>query len=451
MSETDPAPTGDLRGKQRDRDDIDSVRLAAFGLLRRASTHRRSIDGPLRAAASSFSDRDRRFLWALVIETLRWQLRLDALIAPLLRRPLVHLDPVAHILLRMAACQVCKLDQVPDHAIVDEGVRLARRFTSTGAAKLVNAVSHRLVSDGQARWDHLEGAASPSDWSVTHSHPGWMVERWRKRWGDERTLAILRWNNEQAPVWLRARPGGPKPDGEPGWVPDTFKMPDGYSPAEDSGFLEGHWTVQDPSEALVALLAPENASRSIVDLCAAPGTKTSHLASRYSDSQILAMDRSKVRIGRLLETLNRTGARADVVVGDGTTVPLRPGGFDGVLVDAPCSALGVLRRRVDARWNVRESDLARHGKQQRRILESAAGLPRVEGWLLYSVCSTEKEETTDIYEWFLATNSRFRARSFDLAIPKELLVDTGAVRILPGQNECDGVYACLFECCEEDH
>ena len=131
--------------------EIEPIRFTAFSILLRTVTGRRSIEGPLRGAASSLSDRDKRFLWALVRETLRWQGRLDAVSAPLLHRPIDRLGPPVRVLLRLAACQVCLLDQIPDHAIVDEGVRLARRFSPVGSAKLVNTVSRRLASDGRGQ------------------------------------------------------------------------------------------------------------------------------------------------------------------------------------------------------------------------------------------------------------------------------------------------------------
>jgi 16S rRNA (cytosine967-C5)-methyltransferase len=443
MARTQVRPTAE-GDAARDPREIDPVRFTAFSILLRSATSRRSIEGPLRSSAAALSDRDRRFLWALVHETLRWQARLDAVIAPLLHRPIASLDPPVRILLRLAACQVCVLNQVPDHAIVDEGVRLARRFAPIGSAKLINAVSHRLTADGRARWAHIDTLSSPNRWPAVHSHPSWLVTRWRKRWGDELALASLQWNNRQAPIWLRARPGLQPPDGEAGWVPDTFKTPEGYQPAEDPSFAAGDWTVQDPSETLVCLLPARSEGGFLLDLCAAPGTKSSHLAMRFGAGSVVAADVSRSKIGRLRETLVRTGEAVSIVVADGLASPFRPGSFDGVLVDAPCSALGVLRRRVDARWNVRAEDLRRHGKQQTRLLDAATGLVRPGGWLLYSVCSTEPEETDAVRERFLATHRRFRPMAPELPIPPEILVADGAVRILPGQMDCDGVYACLF-------
>ena len=349
--------------------------MAALGILLRALRRRRSIEGPLRAAAASFADRDRRFLWMLTQETVRWQARLDAVLAPLLHHPIAHLDPPVRVLLRLAACQVCVLDQVPAHAIVDEGVRLAQRTASPGAAGLVNAVSRRLVADGKARWEEIGSRRAPEEWGIVHSHPSWLIDRWRRRWGDPQTLSVLRWDNEHPPVWLRALPReGVPAGGKPGWVPDTYKMPDRYRPSSDPGFQQGRWTAQDPSETLVVLLPPDGALGKVLDLCAAPGTKTTHLAVRYPRASVIALDRTRLRVGRLRESLLRTRVRAPILLGDALTPPFRMDRCEGVLVDAPCSALGVLRRRVDARWNVTPGDLRSHGRRQRRILQSAAAL-----------------------------------------------------------------------------
>jgi 16S rRNA (cytosine967-C5)-methyltransferase len=425
------------------------VRIAAYGIVLVSATKRKSIDRRLRAVAPSFEERDRRFLWTLTQETVRWQARLDAVLVPLLRRPLYALEPSIQVILRLAACQTCLLDTIPDHAIVDEGVRLARQFANPGAERLVNAVSRRLVQDGRARWESLEAHDRPDDWPMKYSHPSWLVRRWRERWGDEGTRRVLEWDNQRAPVWLRSEPGGPVPQGEAGWVPQTYQMPDGYRPAEDPAFQEGQWTAQDPSETLVSLLPPETGEGWIVDLCAAPGTKTSHLVSRFRARSILAIDRTRSRVGALLKTITRTGGGAAIAIADGEMPPLRSASVGGILIDAPCSALGVLRRRVDARWNVRSRDLRRLARQQIRLLRAAAPLLRRGGWLLYSVCSTEPEETDQVRQAFLAGNCQFRPRPFATSLPAELEVEEAVLRIVPGQMDCDGVYACMFECVDD--
>ena len=422
----------------------DPVRQAACSILLRAETQRKSIDAPLRSIAASFEERDRRFLWNLVQETLRWKLRLDAVIAPLLKHPHDRLEPAARVVLRLSAAQFCLMDQVPEHAIGDEAVRLARQFASPGVDRLVNAVTRRLAADGRSRWKRIDQERDPAQWDVQTSHPDWLVRRWRSRHGDEIARAILEWDNQRAPVWLRARPGGLKPDGQPGWVPHTYRMPDEYRPSSDPGFASGEWTVQDPSESLVCLLAPDRVEGPIVDLCAAPGTKTSHLAERYSGF-LIATDRTRQRVQRMRETLARTRTAAAILVADARTAALRSGSVGGVLVDAPCSNLGVLRRRPDARWNVAgETDIARRAKTQSDLLRCAAALLRPGGWLLYSVCSTEPEETEGIRTAFLDQDQRFRSEPVAFELPDELVTGEGSIMIRPGQRDCDGVYACLF-------
>jgi 16S rRNA (cytosine967-C5)-methyltransferase len=421
----------------------DPVRQTALWILLQHEKLRRSIDAPLRTAAASFEERDRRFLWTLVQETVRWRSRLDAVVRPLVNRPLERLDPTVRILLRLSACQVCVLDQVPDHAIADEAVRLAQRTAPPGADRLVNAVCRRLTADGRARWERIGAKEAPADWPVRESHPSWIVERWRQRLGDERTLAILQWNNERAPVWLRARAGGPIPPGEAGWVPNTYRMPAGYRPSEDPRFAEGAWTAQDPSEALIGLLPPDGGEGLIHDLCAAPGTKTSHLSERFP-ARVVAADRTRSRVQRMRETLERTGSDARLFLADATRPPIRPGTAAGVLIDSPCSNLGVLRRRVDARWNAKEREIPRHGQIQRKLLRTASDLVRTGGWLLYSVCSTEPEETDQVRAEFLADAPWFRPLAPHIDLPSEIVEAEGTLRIMPGQRECDGVYACLF-------
>jgi 16S rRNA (cytosine967-C5)-methyltransferase len=433
------------KGGSQDPRSVDPVRLAAYGILLQAEVGRRSIDRPLRIAASSFEDRDRRFLWSLVQETLRWRARLDGVIIPLLHRGIDKLDPPVRVILRMAATQVCVLDSIPSHAVVNESVRMAQRLATAGSDRLVNAVCRRLSEDGRARWSDLEDRDDPSRFWIAHSHPRWLVNRWISAWGVEQTVSMLRWDNSRPDTWLRAGPDSPAPPGEASWVPRTYRMDPAYRPLDDPGFLLGHFTVQDPSETLVGLLPPETRDGSILDLCAAPGTKTTHLAARFGGARVIAMDRSRGRMQRLRETLGRTNDRCPIVLGTGFHPPFRAGLCAGVLLDAPCSALGVLRRRVDARWNVRESDLARNRGQQIGLIDAASGLVRPGGWLLYSVCSTEPEETDQVREAFLARHRGFRPLPFEFSVPEEFLAGEGTARILPGQAGCDGVYACLFE------
>jgi 16S rRNA (cytosine967-C5)-methyltransferase len=421
----------------------DPVRQTALWILQRTESEHRSMDSLLRTAADSFDERDRRLLWALAQETIRWRARLDAVIQPLVTRPIAKLDLSVRILLRMAACQFCILDQIPAHAIVDEGVRLSHRYAPRGADRLVNAVSHRLADDGRARFTHLAPTDDPSSWPVGYSHPEWLIDRWVRTHGTERARAILEWDNERPPVWLRARPAGMVPPGEAGWVPDTYRMPIGYRPTEDPLFEQGEWTVQDPGEALVGHLPPTETDGPVLDVCSAPGTKTSHLCERQQ-TWIVASDRTRSRIRRVRDTVRRVGGLAELVVADATEPPYRPGAVAGVLVDAPCSNLGVLRRRVDARWNVRPSDLARHRRQQLRILNTAATLPRIGGWILYSVCTTEPEENEAVRIAFLRANPAYRPLPFSFNLAPELMTGPGVMRILPGEAECDGVYAALF-------
>lgn len=428
----------------RDPRAFDPVRLSAYGILLRADRTRRSVDQSLRVAASAFADRDRRFLWSLVQETLRWRARLDAVIAPLLHRPIAKLDPPVRTILRLAACQICVLDSIPSHAVVNESVQMAHRLAPEGADRFVNAVCRRLAADGRIRWKQFDGIQDSEKLWIVHSHPRWLVARWMARWGLERTLSMLRWNNAHAEIYLRARHGGAIPSGARGWVPDTYRMDSSYRPSDDPAFLMGHFTVQDPSETLVGHLPPDENSGPILDLCAAPGTKTTHLSSRFGEGRVFAMDRSRGRMQRLRETVKRTGDSCPLVLANALRAPFRPGSCAGVLLDAPCSALGVLRRRVDARWNVRESDLARNREQQIWMIDSAATLVRPGGWLLYSVCSTETEETDSVREAFLSRHPSFRPLAFAVELPEPLRLGEGVVRILPGEADCDGVYASLF-------
>ncbi len=237
--------------ERRDLRSVDPVRLAAFGILLQMELARRSIDRPLRVAASSFAERDRRFLWSLVQETVRWRARLDAVISPLLHRPIERLDPSVRIILRLAAVQFCVLDSIPPHAVVNESVRMAQRMAPQGADRLVNAVCHRLTEDGRARWAQIDEAgrsiavtgfptAIPDGSWSDGSRDGESSRPWRSSVGTTRAQTSGSARVRMGPS-RRARRAGFRT--RTGWNRSTVlsRIP---------AFLLGHFTVQDPSETL---------------------------------------------------------------------------------------------------------------------------------------------------------------------------------------------------------
>lgn len=381
-------------------------------------------DRLLEAALPTVADpRDRAFLTELVYGTLRWQGRLDHVLSAFAKRPLRTLHPEVRAALRLAAYQVLFLDRVPAHAAVDEAVAHVKRVVPA-AAGFANALLRRVAVEGRA-------VPLPEDptlrLAVETSHPTWLVERVVREHGAAEARRRLLAETAPAPLVLRARED---PDAliarlaEAGvaarrgrMAPRAVVIEAGGLPpggvAALPGFAEGAFAVQDEASQLVAyLLAPEPGAR-VLDPCAAPGGKTAHLADLVGPAgRVLALDADAARLGRVRETVARLGLgdRVTVAVHDATR-PVAGGPFDAVLVDAPCSGLGVVRRNPDILWRRRPEEIPALAEGQRRILDAVAGAVAPGGRLVYAVCTTTVEEGPGVVEGFLAAHPEFVAET----------------------------------------
>ncbi len=441
------------RGVDRARP-VDLVREAALAVLVGLDEEAVPAASWIERAESSFDRREDRALFrALVGAVLRHRSRLDATLDSLLERsPVVDLPPAIRAALRLGAAQLVILDGIPVHAAVDTSVELAARHGHRGTAGLANAVLRRLGREGRARWaewDRFEAREPTETLAVRHSHPIWLVRRWMERWGPAETERVLRWDNAIPDYWVRLRPGAGIPEGATeGWIPGTARFPAGSHPAEQTGFTDGEWTIQDGSGILIGLLLPEVRGL-VLDLCAAPGTKAGHLAERAGPgTRLLALDASPGRLRRLARGLARqAGARVPTLplAADGRRIPVRAP-WDAVLIDAPCSNLGVLRRRVDLKWRAREDEILRLAAIQSALLRAAAAGCPVGGHLVYSVCTMEPEETLTQRDRFLATHPNWAPAPLPAAVPEAARGREGELLLVPGRHDTDGGYAFLVRC-----
>lgn len=337
--------------------------IAARVLL---DAEKRPVDEALeRQRGAALSRRDRALLTTLVYGATRWRRPLDWLIDRCAER--VHPEIRQH--LRIALFQIRHLDRVPRHAAVNEAVELAKAV-SRKSAGFVNAVLRKAAD-----------MKIPDNLGLRTSHPDWLVERWRARFKD--VEALLDAGNAVLPVTARVNRLKVK-DG-----PDVVEI-DG-DPAADPRFLAGELTVQDETSIRVApLLAPKPGER-VLDLSAAPGGKTTHLAELMEGKGLVVAVDLPGRVSLVEEAAKRLGlSNVRCVAGDGTSIAFEP--FDAILLDAPCSNTGVLSRRPDVRWRLREADIAGAAALQRRLLENAVRLLKPGGRLVYSTCSLEPEE-----------------------------------------------------------
>jgi 16S rRNA (cytosine967-C5)-methyltransferase len=410
-----------------------------------------ALDAELERRA--LSARDVALATELVYGVLRWQRYLDWILAPHSRRRLTSLDARVLVLLRLTAYQLAFLQRVPAFAAVNDAVTLAR--SRPGVAEFVNAVLRSFTRRGEREREPAV-PADPVDALATRcSFPTWLAARWVKRYGAAEAEELMRALNERPALGIRAntlRLGREelaarlKSEGVEArpmrLAPEGVMVEGGGDPGRWRAFADGACVVQDEGSMLVARLLEPEAGTTVADVCAAPGTKTTHLAQLMDGrGRVLALDPQAGRLGRLPEAAARLGVTIVEVV-DGTVEALAPrwaGTCDGVLVDAPCTNLGVLRRNPEVKWRREPRDVAAAAERQRSILTAAATLVRPGGRLVYATCSLEPEENERVVHDFLAG-----APAFTTDPPADFPIPAGAdgfVRCLPHQHGTDGFTA----------
>ncbi len=382
--------------------------------------------------------RDRRLAYELSAGVLRHQRELDTALQ------LDRADPRLHDVLRLGAYQLRWLTRVPSHAAVSTSVELARETIGEGSTGYVNRTLRQL---------HRDGGRGTGDGSVTH--PDWLIRRWTDRYGELATQQLVAWNDTRPPLiiqpvrWSRERVekelqslGVETTSARFGAgleVRSTRPSSPVPRPPNLPGFREGGWIVQDPAHALIACFAAIPRGELVYDACAAPGGKAVALEAR--GARVLAGDARHERIGRLAETTARAGVAIRSIAANLEAAPLRPASADAVLVDAPCTATGTMRRHPDARWRLRPSVFAHAAARQRQLLVSAAPLVRPGGLLIYATCSLEPEENAQVVESFLTEYPEFTRSTRRDAVPAELLTPAGDFQSLPQRHGIDGAYA----------
>ncbi|MGA5576565.1 RsmB/NOP family class I SAM-dependent RNA methyltransferase [Streptomyces koyangensis] len=415
-------------GKPYRRPKKDPVRILAFEALRavdeRDAYANLVLPALLRKAREdhpdTFEARDAALATELVYGTLRRQGTYDAIIAACVDRPLREVDPPVLDVLSLGAHQLLGT-RIPSHAAVSATVELARVVLGDGRAKFVNAVLRRITADELDGW--LERVAPPYDedpedhLAVVHSHPRWVVSAlWDSLGGPRAGIEdLLEADNERPEVTLVARPGrttsdalldGLGPDRAlPGrWSPYAVRLTEGGEPGAIDAVREGDAGVQDEGSQLVALAladAPlEGSDGRWLDACAGPGGKAALLAGLAAQrgATLLASEKQPHRAGLVAKALDGNPGPYQVIAADGTRPPWRPGSFDRVLVDVPCTGLGALRRRPEARWRRRPEDLDGFAPLQRALLRTALESVRVGGVVAYATCSPHLAETRAVVD-----------------------------------------------------
>ena len=411
-------------------------RAAAHAVLGRVFDHDAYADRAFRAEAdrAGLDARDRAFAQQLAYGVVQRRATLDHLIAGLSSRPAEQLDPGVRDALRLGLLQLLFLDGVADHAAVSESVNLAK---GRGGDKLVNAVLRRAQREGRAMLDALSDDA-PEAAAVKHSHPEWMVRMWWEELGPEETRALLARNNEPAESAVRVntlRASGldlPVPTHPAPGLPEGLVL---EAPLDVHGtpeFERGELMPQSRGSMLVSRALDPQPGERVLDLCAAPGAKTTHIAALMEGrGEVVAVEAHAGRAKALAENCGRMGAENVQVLAQ--DAGQRAGGdFDRVLLDPPCSDLGTLQSRPDVRWRKDPELVERVAAQQAGLLEVAAGQVRPGGTLVYSTCTISARENEEQMRSFLESHPGFHAsRPF--------------VQLLPHRDGTDGFFIARLE------
>ena len=399
---------------------VSPARAAAWRALLRLAAGTGRLDESLASfpELEGLSDRDRGLANELVTGTVKRRASLDAVLSAFTKAPLRTADTEVLEALRLAAFQLLFLDRVPAYAVVDDAVALLAAKDKR-VRGFVNAVLRKVSEDGRESFAVLADGDGARAWSVRFSCPVWLVKLLRRELGDEATEGFLNAANAAPERCLRVNSlrgtmpkvreslatAGYATQGLPG-LPAALVY-DGPPLERSLPFRGGLVTPQSRGSQVAGLVAAAGAGprARILDLCAAPGTKTAQLAAELHEARLTAVDLDERRLAAMRENLTRLGvADVEIVCADALELPVSyEASFDAVLLDAPCSGLGTLASRPDLRWQRREADIARLAQLQRRLLRQAARCVRPGGALTYAVCTLPRLETVDVVHSLLAT------------------------------------------------
>lgn len=397
-----------------------NVRSLAIGALLAVADGARPRDA-FERICSTLDRRDRGFLMEIVYGVLRYQITIDWILDHFLRKR-ANLSRFTVNNLRIAAYQLF-FTRVPEHALVNEAVGIEKqvRDSARRTAPLVNAVLRNLIRRKGEFTPPFAMSDPAASLSVNTSHPPWMIRRWIRRFGLETAASIAEANNRIPQLTLRVNTFKTSRDSlihllrehDIGCAP-TAVSPVGILVSEghsyvDLSFAHGLFTVQGEASQLVSYLVAPLPGERVLDACAAPGGKTSHLAEMMrGEGEIVAVEKDPLRAGRLKENLDAQGiVNVTLVTGDLRTLPSL-GYFDRILVDAPCSAMGVIRKNPDVKYRHTAKDLRSFQNAQLELMHAASVLLAPHGTLVYSVCSTEPEEGEEVISRFLQSMGDYR-------------------------------------------
>ena len=416
-----------------------NARWMAYQLLRRIETRQSNSTILLQEHLAKVADpKDRHLITDLVLGTIRWRKRLLFIIERFSRRALQQLDQEVLLILQIGVYQMLYTNIAP-HAAVNETVKLCKIARLTSASSFVNGILRGV----QGRMTSLP-EPEENVLAIRWSHPEWLVNRWVKRYGESDVVALMQINNQPPPVYIHVNTLRVHPEivtqhlasqgvvlESTGFGPSVFRVREGAAQHTES-FMAGEFYIQDAAVHLLGhVMSPRPGSR-VLEIAAAPGGKTFQLAFRIQESgRVVAVDAQLRRMKTWKRNMDRMGiANVYGIVADARNLQLA-GSFDQVVIDSPCSTLGIIRRHPEIKWWRQESDLLDLKTLQLQILNACAKYVRSQGELVYSVCSFEPEETEQVRDDFLANRAEF-------SVLQEMA-------LLPHRDHTDGFYILKME------
>ncbi|WP_416198093.1 MAG: 16S rRNA (cytosine(967)-C(5))-methyltransferase [Sporanaerobacter sp.] len=401
---------------------------------------------------------DENFVRELVYGVLENRLYLDWVIKKFSKVKLKKIEPIVLEILRIGVYQIALMDKIPDSAAVNESVKLAKKYSHSGSVKYVNGLL-RNVSRNKNIFREIDLEDKKEYLKIKYSHPEWMINRWLEEFGEEFTEDLCKANNTRPKLNIRVNTLKIKREElkslleSKGYIVSNTKYasdgliienPQGVIDTEE--FRNGFFIVQDESSMLVSQILDPKEGSLVLDLCSAPGGKTTHIAQKMNNNgEILARDIYEHKLKLVQENSNRLGIdiikteKFDSMKLDENLIDK----VDYVLIDAPCTGLGMLRRKPEIKWNRTENDISNMSDIQYKILKNASKYLRSGGILVYSTCSIEREENIDIIGRFISENDGFKLISFEnLLDSKESMsmAKNGYIELFPHIHGTDGFF-----------
>lgn len=471
-------PAAGPDNRTENRTDNTAARKAALDILIRLEKTNELLDtvldtvlhsiadtgGSARAgeAFTGFSPPDRKLINAIVYGVLRWRRRLDFLILQYAAQPGARISPEIMNILRMAVFQMVYLDRVPDFAVVNTSVEMAKRYVSVKSSRFVNGLLRNMLRNPVADIDAILPEDPARALAISQSFPDWLVRRWIARFGSEQAVRLCTAMNEIPPLTVRTNTLKTTRETLKAALAEACERieatpyaPDGlcfYGPGRAidqlDAFQRGWFQVQDEAAQLVTQLLDPQPGDKVLDACAGMGGKTGHIGQLMKNSgDILAADKDPRKLAKLESEMKRLGlsiCRSSATDLDGPAELPLPADFDRILLDAPCSGIGVIRRNPDIKWAASKKNLSRFAGRQSAYLNKLAGHLAPSGTLLYVVCSIEPEETVNVIEKFLKNHPEFAMVTDTVGLSGRaggLFDARGYFTSLPHRYPMDGFFA----------